>query len=107
MNVLRRIQSGLTSVHIAERTALIIAGVSTLVFLCFSALWLWLSTENVALLAELEQLEQRQIELQEQSNALWVEIGNETSPRVMIGRARSLGFGLPEEREVLPEVANR
>ncbi|MCS6772836.1 MAG: hypothetical protein RMM31_05235 [Anaerolineae bacterium] len=106
-NAIRKTRDWLANVRVSERAALLIVVVSTVIFLALAVLWLWLSTENVALLEELERLEQQQIELQEQSNQLWVEISEVTSPRVMVGRARQLGFAPPEEQEVLLTGANR
>lgn len=90
-----------------KRVAWIVLAVSELVFLVLGAAWLWISTRTSQLVNTVKQLDERREALREEINALWIELGEQTSLNVMERRARELNFAPARAKEYADAEAQR
>jgi hypothetical protein len=78
--------------------AMLFSGILLVVFIF---LWLYISTRTALMNNELAELEGRQFTLTQNTNLLWTELGQITSPEQMKLRMDKEGFITPEDKEFL------
>ena len=67
----------------------------------FVVLWLFISTRTALQNNQLDELESRHIQLAQDINLLWKQLGEITSPKEMNRRMAGSGYIVPEDTEFL------
>jgi hypothetical protein len=79
-------------VNISLRTSAVLAAVSFVLCLVLWLAWLAMSSRTAVLAAQIEEKDKRRLELGDEVNRRWKELGELSAPAVMIPRAEALGF---------------
>jgi cell division protein FtsL len=81
-----------SEINISLRTSAVLASVGFAMLLVLMLIWLSMSTRTAVLNAEIDKSDARRIELEDEVNARWRELGELSAPDKMTERARALGF---------------
>jgi hypothetical protein len=87
-----------------NRQALVAAIASAMLLITLVVLWLATSTRTAVLNYQLETLDERQVQVDEEINAIWTQMGEVTSAQVMERRIRDAGFAPAEGMEFLVQA---
>lgn len=89
---------------VSDRQAVAMALLSGLALAVLVVVWLTMITRTALLNQRLDELDARQVQLTEEINQTWIQIGQLTSVQVMEDRARRLGFKPAERVEYLVTI---
>jgi hypothetical protein len=88
MKWLRRVRT----IDLTLRQSAILGGVSFVLLLVFSLFWLSMLTRTAVLNAQIDELDARRLDIEDQANLRWRQLGELSNPVVMADRADKLGF---------------
>lgn len=94
----------LREMDVSDRQAAAMALLSGLALAALIVVWLTMITRTALLNQRLDELDARQVQLTEEINQTWIQIGQVTSVQVMEDRARRLGFKPAERVEYLVTI---
>lgn len=83
---------GRFKVEVSLRQSAVLAGVGLTVLLALSLLWLSMSTRTAVLNAQIEEHDATRLELEDQINQRWRQLGDLSQLDLMNARAERLGF---------------
>lgn len=83
---------GRFKVDVSLRQSAVLAGVGLTVLLALSLLWLSMSTRTAMLNAQIEKHDAKRLELEDQINQRWRQLGDLSQFDLMSARAERLGF---------------
>jgi predicted Co/Zn/Cd cation transporter (cation efflux family) len=105
--LVKRLARELASVQVSDRQAIVMATLSSALFIALTLVWLVLSTRTALLNQQIDALDVQLASLVDEINQTWVEISMVTAEPVMENRARRLGFGPAEKVEYLVSSPGR